>query len=144
MREYNKRPEVKEKLYKLKKNNPEKYRVNDAKASRKYYYTKKCKERRSTQEWKDKANQKSKAYKHRNVEKIKKYKQDNRDSIRKLAKKLGKKYRERLVDHYLLKLIKENTSLNRCDIPKEVIETKRLIIKLKRELNYGNKKRFII
>jgi len=59
-----------------------------------------------------------------------KYKKDNPE----IFKKLYKKHSDELIDSKIVHLIKRSSGLEKKDIPKELIETRRLIIKLKREL----------
>ena len=63
------------------------------------------------------------------------------DKYRKINRENSTKKREELSDEYLLRLICRRTGFSKDAITKEVIEQKRLIIKLKRQINYGQSKK---
>ena len=77
-----------------------------------------------------------KEYYLKNKEKInkyfKEYRSKNKENCKKIVKKYKKKQREQLEDGYIVQLITQNTGLTTADIPSELIEAKRLEIKIKR------------
>lgn len=96
----------------------------------------------------EKKEQKAKSHKiwaKKNREKRNKYQRElrqlNPEKSRELNRKISSKKREELSDEYLIRLICRRTGFDKKAITKEAIETKRLIIKLKREINYGQSKK---
>lgn len=81
----------------------------------------------------------SKKYNKENKEKIKKYNKKYRKENREYLIKLDKQRKEELTDSYIKQIIKANNKLsNYQSISPETIETKRLLIKIKRELKNGS------
>jgi len=85
---------------------------------------------------KENLRKKSREYNSKNKEKInkyfKEYRSKNKENCKKIVKKYKKKQREQLEDGYIVQLITQNTGLTTADIPSELIEAKRLEIKIKR------------
>ena len=71
----------------------------------------------------------------------KEFRKKKPDKYRKINRENSTKKREELSDEYLLRLICRRTGFSKDAITKEVIEQKRLIIKLKRQINYGQSKK---
>ena len=80
-----------------------------------------------------KRNEYAKEYRKLNPDKYNEYKKNRR--------KTCQKKRDELSDEYLLRLICRRTGFSRESITKEVVEQKKLIIKLKRQINYGQSKK---
>jgi len=79
-----------------------------------------------------------KKWRKNNPEKIrlkkKKWREDYPEKAKAKSRRKQQKQRNNVTDVYVKCLIKASTGLKRDEIPKEMIETKRLILKLKREL----------
>ena len=62
----------------------------------------------------------------------KEYKKNNKDKVQKEKSRWKKKQSDNLTDHYVGLRLTHKTSLNRTDLPKELIDLKREQLKLKR------------
>jgi len=71
----------------------------------------------------------------------KEFRKKNPNKYIEINREYSTKKREELSDEYLLRLICRRTGFSKDAITEEVIEQKRLIIKLKRQINYGQSKK---
>ena len=78
----------------------------------------------------------AKEYYSKNKENLNKYRREyhikNKENINKIGMIYNKKQIEQLGDPYITRLITQRTDLTKADIPSELIEAKRLEIKIKR------------
>ncbi len=107
------------------------------------------------EENKEKESKRAKKYREANkeiiLEKEKKYREENKEKERKRAKKYNKANKEKLserrkrdaenlTDYYVVRFIIENSNLTPKDIPQELIEAKRELIKINRFIKKENQK----
>lgn len=117
------------------KTDPE-YRQKRKEAEKRYKATGAREKQRSTKEYKDKAIARNKLYRSipENKKKISEYNKKYREDKREYVLGLYKTRRENLTDGYVLGQITRYRDIDKKDIPQGMIEHKRLLIKLKREL----------
>ena len=126
---------------------------------KKYYKSNKEKlleqNKKYREENKEKESKRAKKYREANkeiiLEKEKKYREENREKERKRAKKYNqankeklserrKRDAENLTDYYVVRFIIEKSNLTPKDIPQELIEAKRELIKINRFIKKENQK----
>lgn len=96
----------------------------------------------SIKKWRDKNKEKTskynKQYREKNLEKIKQilclYREKNREYLNKKNKIRQKEYSKIIHSSYIRKIICSNSTLKANDIPDNVIDTYRELLKLKREI----------
>ncbi len=111
--------------------------------SREYYHNHKDKCRERARQYRirngDKINEISRLYRSNHKNEIKKknslYRLTHQEQLQLLQQKLHKKYIRELGDCYIKQILTQKSILSYADIPKELIELKRLQIKIKRLLN---------
>jgi len=126
---------------------------------KKYYKSNKEKlleqNKKYREENKEKESKRAKKYREANkeiiLEKEKKYREENKEKESKRAKKYYKSNKEKLserrkrdaenlTDYYVVRFIIENSNLTPKDIPQELIEAKRELIKINRFIKEENQK----
>ena len=88
---------------------------------------------------KKKIDEYQKKYREENKDNAKKYRETHKDEICNTSRKSWKKGYDELSDSYIKKILTSLSVLTAKDIPQELIELKRLEIKLKRGLKDGEK-----
>ena len=83
---------------------------------------------------KDKINELHKKWSKENKDRVYEYRKKWRDNNIEKQKAIDKKACETMSDFYISNMIVKYTNLNRTDIPKEIIELKRIQLKITREL----------
>jgi hypothetical protein len=77
-------------------------------------------------------------YRESNLEKcreiVRRWKANNLEKTREYAREYGRRSREYMSDAYLIRKIMQNTTLKSADIPKELIELKRVQLQITRKL----------